>query len=328
MPIFDAPKALFIPKGMPLFKKVLIFLGIIFTIFAILLGIAFWLTPINFALAKQDHSHFRMQYIFRGQAEDFGSPRYQVDYVKNICSGALTESPIHFHDNKNQIVHLHWQKVTGGEVLKFYGLNRIGGLDDFMGLKIDDLAKFKFTPLPIHSKSLPKPTGDDKFWVYTGDKNSPQKRTIEDFTSQDIETFLGKNSKVRIDQEEYQKQKSSLEILQKYITGGINVDAHTGIDHANQSDAQKHEAETKLAEQEKANIERLNNAAATKITAQTNIENTSSVVAPVVTDEELKDINNLLGDVIIFVQPSEPTTDQVKARFEALTTLSKSVCGG
>ena len=124
------------------------------------------LIPNRFADPKPDHAHFRLQYIFRGEAENFGTARYQVQYAKDICSGLLTESPLHFHDDKDQIVHLHWQKMTGGDVLKFYGINKVGGLDDYMGLKLDQLFKFppKLTSIPIHGKSLPQATGEDKYF--------------------------------------------------------------------------------------------------------------------------------------------------------------------
>ena len=72
-------------------------------------GILYTITPTRIAYPKMDHFHFRLQYIFRGQAEDFGTPRYQIDYLKDVCNGALSESPIHFHDNVDQLVHLHWR---------------------------------------------------------------------------------------------------------------------------------------------------------------------------------------------------------------------------
>ena len=45
-------------------------------------------------------------------------------------------------------------------------------------------------------------------------------------------------------------------------------------------------------------------------------------------EDRLTRINNLLGNVVIFVQKSEPSDEQIKARFADLEPLSDSTCGG
>ena len=174
--------------------------------------------------------------------------------------------------------------MTGDEVLKYYGLNKIGGFDDLMGVKLDVLLKFKYTTIPIHGKNLPQPKAEDKIWVYSGDEKGFEKRDLNDFLKQDLETFLKTDSKIRVQFEEAVKEKQSLLDL-----SSIKVDAHSEI----------------------ASI-------------ATPSGNTSSEP----TDKELKDINNLLGNVVIFIQPQEPTTEQIQAKFDNLEPLSKSVCGG
>lgn len=313
----------------------LAFVGIIFSITLILFSLLYFFTPKNFRNPKQDHSHFRMQYVFLGQAEDFGSPRYQVDYLKDVCDGRLAESPIHFHDNKNHFVHLHWQRVTGGQVLKFYGLNKIGGLDNQMGVKIDDLSKFKFTPIPIHSNSLPNPRPDDKFWVYTGDRNNYQKRNFEDFLKQDLETFFSKNSIIREQREEAEKE--------SFNPIKIEVEAHNGVEHKTLNEAEQHEQDEKMIQKEKTEIENKNNqnnatsneknnSLNSQTSSSTSNNNSSSNFStdkePAASQEDLKEVNNLLGDIIIFVQPDEPTNEQVRVRFDSLEPLGLSVCGG
>ena len=268
--------------------------------FLILIGIVFGslylLTPNNFASPKSDHYHLRLQYVFKGQVEDFGSPRYQTDYIKDVCEGKLTESPMHFHDAKTQIVHLHWQRMTGGQFLKFYGLNKIGGIDNIMGWKIDDLLKFppKLIQIPIHSYSLPRPTSSDNFFVYLGDKDKYVEKNFQDFINQDFETFTGVNSKERLDQEK------AKEFEQKMKTGSnaIKVEAHQGHNHSNDSEA------------------------------NTDPNSSNNLTATTKTEEELKQINNLIGNIVIFVQPEKPTDEQIKSRFNDLTPLGLSKCGG
>jgi hypothetical protein len=274
-------------------------------------SIFFW-TPSNMRFPEFDHSHFRMQYIFQGQAEDFGTPRYQVEYSKDSCTGDLPEQAIHFHDNRNHFVHLHWQKVTGGQVLKFYGLNKIDYINQYMGIRIDDALKGKFNPIPTHSNALPKPKDGDQFYVYTGNSKEYKKRDINDFITQDLEKFFGVESSIRKTLEDDKKSK-------KVNWLEPTAQAHSGVEHADQTEAQKHDQEVAEQEKLKAEVEARNNNS--KQVTQ------NSIPLPK-TEEELKDINNLLGDVIIFVQKEEPTPEQVKSRFDAMEPLSPSTCGG
>ncbi len=254
---------------------------------AIGLGTLYAVTPTRLAYPKMDHFHFRLQYIFRGQAENFGTPRYQIDYLKDICNGALSESPIHFHDKTDQLVHLHWRGMTGGDILKFYGNNTTGGIDNTMGFKLDQLLSFppKITNIPIYGNNLPKPQGNDQYFIYSGEKDNFQKKNFEDFKSNTLEEFLGKNSKLR-------EQFEEVEQLEKSEKLSIKVEAHNGEEHRTPAEATQHDLTTKK------------------------------------TEEELKQINNLIGNVVIFVQSSKPTNDQVKARFDNLVPLNPSVCGG
>lgn len=302
------------------FKQIRWGVYILSTIIILVVSSYFVLTGIlstdGFNYPKQDHLHFRLQYIFQGQAEDFGSPRYQVDYVKDVCNGALTESPIHFHDQIDQIVHIHWQNMRGGDVLKFYGLNYVGGLDSYMGFKMDELFNFlpKITPVPIHSQSLPKPKPEDNFYIYTGEKDNFEKKDWNNFLKQDLETFFGVQSQISLKQNNY------------FNLGSINAEAHAGEEHATQTEAEQHELEVKEQEQ-------LNNKNNIAQEAESKVEREGSLQISEVseidkTEEELKQINNLIGNVVIFVQKDEPTKEQVQARFDNLEPLGVSVCGG
>ncbi len=299
-------------------KILIISLSSLLVLFVLSLTTLHFVTPNRLAYPKQDHFHFRLQYVFHGQAEDFGSPRYQIEYIKDVCSGLLTESPIHFHDNKDQIVHLHWRGITGGDVLKFYGNNRVGGLDNLMGYKLDQVLSSspKITQIPIHSTSLPKPIGSDKYYIYTGDKSQFQKKDIQDFTNKTLEEFLGKDSKLRTEFEEVEKLEKS---KTSFNPLSIQAQAHSGQEHKTLDEAQLHELNLKKTEAEKVTIDARNNKVGSS---------QSSSPSPTKTEEELKEINNLIGNVVIFVQASEPTNEQIKSRFDNLTPLSPSVCGG
>jgi hypothetical protein len=299
--------------------------------------IRFGLSKENVSFPKKDHSHFRIKYIFNGQEENFGSPRYQTDYTKDVCGGTLTEAPLHFHDNKNDYQHMHWARMTGGQMLKFYGFNYIGGLNGHMGFVLDKFPQI--TPVPVHSNSLPQPRVNDKFWVYSGVEkldNSGnwdfKERKFEEFINQDFETFFGKESQERKDIERYG-------VSYFDIFNSIQAHAHNGVKHQTLSEEQKHLVEAG----EKVNTEKLNNQAinlsinslssAKIITDNKEVklfqsESDKTPEIDPVTGEELKSINNFLGDVVIFVQPEAPNVEQVQARFQSMVKLDKSVCGG
>ena len=315
-----------------LFKTIsLILLGVlILIIFS--LSVLFLLTPDRFKFAKSDHFHFRFQYIYRGQAEDFGSPRYQVDYAKDICNGAITVSPLHFHDVKDQIVHAHWQNMRGGDLLKFYGVDLVGGIPNSMGVKFDELFKFppKFVWLPTHSNSLPKATTEDQYYIYTGDKNNYVKKDLNNFLNQSVEEFIGTNSKIRLDKEEAEKWQKKTSNKPANLLNTINVKAHEGEEHETLSEAERHEQDVKKNTQEAKLVEDRNNQAITTTSTQleTVVNSTALTNSTVKTEEELKQINNLIGNVVVFVQKNEPTNEQIKARFNKLEPLGLSVCGG
>jgi hypothetical protein len=263
------------------------FVVLMISFLVISFGFMFFVTPNRFAFPQQDHFHFRLQYVHHGKVVDFGDEKYQVEYTKDICSDGLTKSPIHLHDDKDQIVHIHWQKITGGDILKYYGINQVGGLSDSMGFRLDKLFQFNFTDInvPIHGQNLPKVDPDDKFFVYVGDKDSYQKKDWNQFLNQSLEDFVGKNSIFREQLEEVKQLEGKLgfNLLQS-----VNVIASTNPQSGGGHD----------------------NGQGNK------------------TEDELKKINNLIGNVVIFVQNNQPTAEEIKTRFNNLEPLGLSACGG
>lgn len=142
--------------------------------------------------SKPEHYHFRMQVLVDGQAESFAGSKYQQDYNKDQCSADLPEQPIHVHDDKDQFTHIHWEGMTGGMVMKYYGWNYIGGMSDTLGYNLDDLGDIK--KVKTHGNYLPQLPDDAKFYVYTGDEKSYKARDFNDWKNQDLEEFFGVTS--------------------------------------------------------------------------------------------------------------------------------------
>lgn len=234
----------------------------------------FAISPPQVRKPAMEHYHFRMQILVNGKAQNFGQRQYQQEYAKNQCNINLTEQPIHFHDNKDQIVHIHWDGMTGGMVLKNYGWNYIGGMDNALGYKLDNLADIQ--KVTTHGAVLPDVPKNTSMYVYVGDEHDYKARSFDEFVRQDLEKFFGKTSNLPGN-----TTSTSLieKIFPKASAHGRPVHA-PGVSHA----------ETE--------------------------------------EERLTRINNLIGNVVIFVQKDAPTPDQVQDRFNRLEPLSDSTCGG
>lgn len=225
-----------------------------------------------------EHYHFRMQILVNGKPEDFGSQAYQTGYAKDNCNADLPEQPIHFHDDRDQFVHIHWEGMTGGMVLKYYGWNFIGGMDGALGYKLDNLKEPE--KVTIHGDYLPQIPDDANFYVYVGDEKGYQEKSFEDFKTKDLEDFFGTTSNFPAHEINKQKRSFMDALFPK-------AHAHEGHDH---SDSAASVTETQ--------------------------------------EEQLKRINNLIGNIVIFVQKDKPSDQQIKDRFNTLVPLTESSCGG
>lgn len=152
----------------------------------------FAISPAPIRKPVMEHYHFRMQLIADGKPVNFGADKYQQGYSKDQCNVDLAEQPIHFHDNKDQFVHIHWDGMTGGTVLKYYGWNYIGGMNNALGYKLNDITDIQ--KVTIHGDVLPAQQKGDNMYVYVGDEHGYVAKTFDDFIHQDLETFFGKKS--------------------------------------------------------------------------------------------------------------------------------------
>jgi hypothetical protein len=173
------------------------------------------------------------------------------------------------------MTHIHWDGMTGGEFLKYFGWNFISGSDDNLGHRYDS-GLMSMHSVQRYGDLLPDIPQGSNFYIYVGDQNGYEQKSWDDFLHQDLEDFFGKKSNLSRDE-----QASLLERLffpKAYGHGGV-IDGHED------------------EESEK-------------------------------TEEELTRINNLIGNVIIFVQKDEPTREQILERFANLVPLHDSTCGG
>lgn len=262
-------------------KKLTVILGIIIMLLVIpvaYMGYLYVSSPAVIRGPKQEHYHFRMQILVNGKAEDFSAKKYQTGYSKDNCSANLTELPIHFHDNKDQFTHIHWEGMTGGMVMKYYGWNYIGGMNGALGYKVDDLSDIQ--KVNIHGNMLPAVPKDATFFIYTGSEKGYKQRSLDDWKRQDLEQFFGVTSNFP----GHTLNKNGGDPLSSVLFPTASANSASGPGQA-----------TRPNETEQ---------------------------------ERLTRINNLIGNVVIFVQKDQPTQQQIKDRFNNLAPLSDSSCGG
>lgn len=173
-------------------KPALLGLAVIIALPALYMAYVYAASPAVIRRPQLEHYHFRMQILVNGKAENFSTKAYQVAYEKGQCTGDLPTKPIHFHDNKDQFVHIHWEAMTGGLVMKYYGWNYIGGPSGALGYRFDEGGAPK--KVTIHGNVLPAVPKAASLYVYTGDKNSYKQRNFDDWKKQDLETFFGVTS--------------------------------------------------------------------------------------------------------------------------------------
>jgi hypothetical protein len=154
-------------------------------------GYAYAASPPAIRHPQSAHYHFRLQIINNGAPVNFADAKFQ-ESEGTVCSVALTAEPIHFHDHLDQFVHIHWNHLTGGLLLKNYGWNFLGGPDGTLGYRFDQFPRL--SRVPTHGQALPAPARDAQYYVYTGDADSYQERDWRDFLHQDLRDFFAAKS--------------------------------------------------------------------------------------------------------------------------------------
>lgn len=233
-------------------------------------------TPAHIRNPAFEHYHFRAQVVVDGKDVDFSADEFQQHYDSASCSIDAGEQPIDFHDHAEQMAHVHWDGITGGEFLKYFGWNFIGGSDDTLGRRYDD-GIMRMHNVGIYGDLLPDLPDNANFYVYAGDENDYEQKDWNNFLNQNLEEFFGKKSNLK----------------QREQTGFNPGDWLFPKAYARGDVENEHEdSESKKSQ------------------------------------KELTRINNLIGNVVIFVQENEPPDDQIKAQFDNLAPLNDSTCGG
>lgn len=179
-------------------KAIIIIVGILATAVLLTGGVYGYLyvsTPEYIRKPSYQHYHFRTQILVDGKAVDFSKDEFQkVIATSKTCSAEVGSVPIDFHDKMDQLTHVHWNGMTGGEFLKYFGWNFSGGSGELLGWRYDD--GLIPNSVKIYGKLLPSISKKTNFYVYIGDRKDYQQKSWNDFLNQDLETFFGKKSNI------------------------------------------------------------------------------------------------------------------------------------
>ena len=93
-----------------------------------------------------------------------------------------------FHRGQDQWLHLYWQGLSGGSLLRNYGYQNTSPFEGYLGVDLREFPKIK--PVPIHTDLLPEPTSAEQLYVYSGNENGYRRRDVTAFINQDLEQFL------------------------------------------------------------------------------------------------------------------------------------------
>lgn len=243
------------------------------------LGYMFAATPSHIRTPEFEHYHFRTQIIVEGEPVDFSADRFQVANDTAGCNTELSDHPVDFHDNEDQMTHIHWDGMTGGDFLKYYGWNFIGGDDETLGRRFDhgmmNTVRMDMPHVMRFGNLLPDVPDGANFYVYVGDDDGYEKKNWDDFLNQNLEDFFGKRSVLKLNEQ----------------ASNFRIDSWLFKDAAAHGGADDNHGEASG-------------------------------------EQDLQRVNNLIGNVVIFVQADEPSDQQIKARFANLVPLTDSTCGG
>lgn len=161
-----------------------------FTVFAgSTFGYMYFSTPHHIRYPAFEHYHARAQIIVDGQPVNFAAKEFQKEYDKSSCSAELSGEPFDFHDDMDQMVHVHWDGMTGGEFLKFYGWSLNDAKGDSLGRRFDN-GLMKMHEVKTKGNLLPALPNNSNFYVFIGDENGYEQKSWEDFLKMDMEEFL------------------------------------------------------------------------------------------------------------------------------------------
>jgi hypothetical protein len=175
------------------FPKWLVVVGLSLSVMAILAisgSFAFYgITPAYIRNPESVNYSFRMQYLVEGEEKGWFESLDTTD--QDPCLSGLAELPIFIDDSNRQLVQVYWRGITGGDVLKYYGLNLSEGMDSLMGYQFLE-GQVLPKRINIQGQFLPPLETNQQLYIYTVNQEGYQKVKNAEFLDQDLQIFFEK----------------------------------------------------------------------------------------------------------------------------------------
>jgi hypothetical protein len=184
------------------FKWIVLFLLLISIISTVgLFSFTTFVSRPHFNSPQFTNYHLRLQLVFNGQLSPFINQTTQEINEFKVCDLGLITKPVYQNSFNSHLFRVNWEGITGGEILKYYGLNLVGGSDDTLGYRFNGFSR----PQVIQTlKALDlKPSKQQKTFVYQNRQDGYTKIDPLDFLFKDIELVV-KKSNIRLQREQSQ----------------------------------------------------------------------------------------------------------------------------
>ncbi len=301
-------------------KRNLFFIFWIILLIVVMAIIGFnFASPKSISVPQKSNDIVRIQVIINGEKVDFANSIYQDSDKSLVCNDELATKPMAFLANQNQILHLKWQDINGKIFLKNYGFENTGPFKDYLGIRIDMLPNIK--PVSIFEEALPKPKKPYNLFVYTGDKFSYEQRDENSFLLKPFDRFLSE-----VDKKPVHESLDLITNAQVGLEDGKDLNESTFLKEVmdNTEPINSSQVQTPKAEFISDNPTQANQTPEQEevIVDEEIIEITNEVIS--ISDENSED--ELLGNIVVFIQETEPTTKEIEDRFLNLNPYNKPKC--
>ena len=265
-------------------------------------------SPAHITFPSKEEQLIRFQLIIDDQQIDFAQFQFQEPNSAPLCSEELASRPFGFYQNHSQILNLHWDNVTGVEIMRNYGFNNTGPFTGYLGVRLDDFPKI--SPVSVHGDFLTTPQ-DYMYYVYTGNQFRYSRRDPSEFLNTSIEKFIendsrnSRNSWIGGVTAQAQISTNKGEDLEKelFLETTESSTSTVAVPASDQSSKDK-------TDQKQTEVE-VDNRNSTLFERDVTIE---SPQTPTQVTESAQDVD-VLGNIIVFIQKEEPSELEVTTRF-------------
>lgn len=273
--------------------------------------------PITFP--KKAEYQARLQIVVEGDAIDFSQQPFQNNALE-LCSNDIIDRPFGVYEGNSQIIHMHWENLTGANLLRNYGFKNTGPFENYLGVNLNNFPDYE--PISIQGNLITTPEETFEYYVYTGNQFTYTRRDETEFLNRSIKDLLTR------------------ELGEKYNwLSNINAHAQIGVESGEDLENELFISEQEAGPQQLITIpseqeEVVTQAPPSDITAPVieeveemiKEENNTDDKSEEVTIVDTEKLYNIIGNIVLFIQEKEPTEEEVIKKFLNLEKPQRYNC--